>query len=98
MSIFKLPYSPMHELSIVKDAALNALDDDSEEPKEYRMAEFRSIADPLTVLEMAKEIERRPAPDYYAELLQVLKEMTDFMDKQPGEEARVLAMKAKVLL
>lgn len=88
----------MHALSIIKNHALHALDDDSEEPKEHRMAEFRSLADPRTVLEMALEIERRPAPDYYAEVLQLLREFVEYADKQPGEEARVLAMKAKALL
>lgn len=62
----------MHALSIIKHAALHALDDDSEEPKEGRMVEFRSIADPMTVFEMALEIERRATPEDYAELLHLL--------------------------
>lgn len=88
----------MHSLSIIKNAALTALDDDSEEPKEGRMADFRSIADPLTVLEMAQEIERRPPADVHAELLQLLQEFVEYAEKQSGEDAADLAMRAKVLL
>lgn len=90
--------SSIHALSIIKNTALHALDNDSEEPQEYSLAEFRSIADPLTVLQMAQEIERRPTPEDYAEMLQLLQEMMEFVEKQPGDDARVLAMKAKVLL
>lgn len=97
MSNFKPPRD-MHNLSLIKNAAIHALDDDSEEPKDGRMAEYRSLADPLTVLQMAQEIERRPPLEEHAELLQLLREMTEFVDKQPGDDARVLAMKAKVLL
>lgn len=88
----------MHELSVIKDAALHALDDDADEPKEGRLAEFRSLADPMTVLEMAQEIERRLPTEDRAELLQLLREFLGYAEKQPGEEARKLVIKAKVLL
>lgn len=88
----------MHELSIIKNAALHALDDDVEDEKEGRLAEFHSIADPLTVFEMALEIERRTPAEEHAEALHLLRELTAFVEKQPGEEAQMLAMRAKVLL
>lgn len=88
----------MHELSIIKNAALHALDDDAEDEKEGRIAEFRSIADPMTVFEMAQEIERRTPAEEHAEALQLLRELTAFVEKQSGGEAQELAMRAKVLL
>lgn len=88
----------MHELSVIKNAALHALDNDSEEPEDVRMVEFRSIADPLTVLEMAQEIEHRAPAEMHAELLDLLREFIKYAEKQPSEEARDLAMRAKVLL
>lgn len=88
----------MDWLSIIKNASLYALDDDDEEPKEVRMAEFRSIVGPRTALELMAEIERRPSPEAYSELIQLVREMIAYVEKQPGENARVLVMKAKVLL
>lgn len=62
------------------------------------MVDFRSIADPMTVFEMALEIERRTPAEEHAEVLQLLRELMEFVDKQLGEEARMLATRAKVML
>lgn len=47
----------MHALSIIKLACLSALDPDDEDAA-GRLAEFRSIADPRTVLELAEKVEK----------------------------------------
>lgn len=88
----------MDWLSVIKSAAVHALDDDSEESKEGRMAEFRSIVGPRTALELMAEIERCPSPEDFAELIQILREMTEYLENQRDENARILTMKAKVLL
>lgn len=88
----------MHALSVIKHAALEALDDESETPKPMRMAGFRSIVDPESVYEMVCLIERTQERPEMAELMQLLRELAEYVEKHPSEEARVLAMKAKVLL
>lgn len=88
----------MHDLSVIKHAALDALDEDSEIPEAMRMAGFRSIVDPGSVYEMVCLIEQSAETPETAELMQLLRELAEYVEKQPGEEARMLAMKAKVLL
>ncbi|WP_194720836.1 hypothetical protein [Noviherbaspirillum malthae] len=89
----------MHALSIIKNAALHALDDDDEEPEKHRMAEYLSIAGPRTTLELVAALELlMSVQEEFDEMKQVLRELTEYVDQQPGEEARVLAMKAKFLL
>jgi hypothetical protein len=46
----------MHALSVIKSACLSALDPDDEDAA-GRLAEFRSIADPRTVLELVEKVE-----------------------------------------
>lgn len=88
----------MHALSVIKDAALDALDEDSEVPEAMRMSTFRSIVDPRSVYEMVCLLEQAAETPETAELMQLLRELAESVEKQPGEEARLLAMKAKVLL
>lgn len=52
-------------LTIIKNAARHASDEDAEEPKEFRAAEFRAITEPLTVYQIAQEIERRPPSEIH---------------------------------
>lgn len=88
----------MHALSVIRNAALGALDEDSDIPEAVRMAGFQSIVDPRSVYEMVCLLEKTEVSPEMAELMQLLRELAEYVEKQPGEEARLLAMKAKVLL
>lgn len=88
----------MHDLSVIKHAALDALDEDSEIPEAMRMAGFHSIVDPGSVYEMACLIEQSAETPETGELMQLFRELAEYVEKLPGEEARVLAMKARDFL
>lgn len=94
----------MHALHIIEDACVTALDDD-EEDKACRMAEFRSLADPLTVLELVQVAKRAVPDNEHHEMLALIRDLARYVEEVPDIDgkakhldARMLLMQAKVIL
>jgi hypothetical protein len=74
----------MHSLSIIKDACIAALDDD-EEPS--GRSNFRSIADPQTVLELvqiAEKAEKGISEEELRALGKLIRDLTGYINMNGG--------------
>lgn len=70
----------MHSLSVIRNVALEALDD-SEEDNPEALAMFHEIADPRTVLEIIELAETSLASDEMKALAELLRDMATYIEK-----------------
>lgn len=73
----------MHSISIIKAACLSALDEDDEDAA-GRLAEFRSIADPRTVLELTQMAEATLSEEELHALGKLIRDLTGYIKMNGG--------------
>jgi hypothetical protein len=71
----------MHSLSVIRNVALEALDD-SEEDNPEALSMFHDIADPRTVLELI-ELAETSTSDEMKALARLLRDMAAYIEKVP---------------
>jgi hypothetical protein len=72
----------MHSLSVIRDVAIEALDD-SEEDYPEAVTMFHEIADPRTVLELLELTQTSLANDEMKALVQLIRDMATYIEKVP---------------
>jgi hypothetical protein len=87
----------MHSLSVIRNVALEALDD-SEEDNPEALSMFHDIADPRTVLELIELAETSMASENMKALAQLVRDMAAYVGKVPDTEGNAKPLQQNELL
>lgn len=87
----------MHSLTIIRNVAVEALDD-SEEDNPEALTMFHEIADPRTVLELVELAETSLASDQMKALTQLVRDMASYIEKVPDEKGAAKPLRQQELL
>jgi hypothetical protein len=87
----------MHSLSVIRNVALEALDD-SEEDNPEALSMFHDIADPRTVLELIELAETSMASENMKALAQLIRDMAAYVGKVPDTEGSAKPLQQNELL
>jgi hypothetical protein len=87
----------MHSLSVIREVALDAVDD-SEEDNPEALTTFHEIADPRTVLELIELAETSLASDQMEVLKELMRDMATYIEKVPEVNDAASPLKKNELL
>jgi predicted HAD superfamily Cof-like phosphohydrolase len=84
----------MYSLNVIREAAVEALDD-SEDDNPDALAAFHRIADPRTVLELLELAETSPASD---EMKQLIRDLATYVEKVADVSSAAKPLEQKELI
>jgi hypothetical protein len=87
----------MHSLSVIRDVAIEALDD-SEEDNPEALTTFHEVADPRTVLELLELAQTSLANDEMKALAQLIRDMASYIEKVPDVNGAARPLQQNELL
>src|SRR4051812_42684625 len=86
----------MHSLSVLRNACVSALEQDEDEPG--RLAEFVSVVDPLSVLELITIVENRLTQEELQALGLLIQDLVTYVSLVPDEKDAAKSLNREELI